>query len=410
MGAASGKPSRLTFVDGLTYESRMVAAVVVLALLAAAPAAAADRPLDSARLGVSERATGASRWRFASKDHMLPVPQIGGSDDPSLHGLRIEISSATAGTISIDVPGGLGSPGWTARQTGLRRSYRYRNPAAPAGPSPVRMLTISEGRGITVDLRLSAGLPSVPVSVRITAGSLRACTRFDATKIFARRPSCFVARTVVPTVPDCSDASLDVRPLVWLFGDSNTGLYCPLVFAQHPEWNVACLGIGGETTVVGMSRLSTALANATIPPHVVLIAEGVNDEVGRGYDYDLGACTDDPSPQPESVNARLTDMAASVRAVGAVPIVSTMLYTCPVLNSGCLALPPDDPDACPGLRCFFDGACALSDLVRATQDPWVDFVIPPDQFADVLHPTLAGRHILADRASAAVTEVLSSLQ
>jgi lysophospholipase L1-like esterase len=198
-------------------------------------------------------------------------------------------------------------------------------------------------------------------------------------------------------------------PTVWLFGDFVTGLYCHEVVTAHPEWKVECLGKDGETTQAGKDRLADALRTAQPRPEVVVIAEGTNDLGVLSLDYDTArrACRGDPAAAAAGAMETLRTMVASVRAVGATPILATTLYRCPVVSPGtCLELPPDDPTACPGLRCFYDGACELTALVRGAGEAWADFAIPTSEFADALRPKPSGSHLIAGRAAAAVQAAL----
>jgi lysophospholipase L1-like esterase len=159
-----------------------------------------------------------------------------------------------------------------------------------------------------------------------------------------------------------------------------------------------------------MDRLASALRSAHPRPDVVLIEEGVNDVAVLGVNYDTArrACQGDSAATVAAAMLNLRTMVAAVRAIGATPILATTLYRCPVKSDGtCMALPPNDPKECPGLRCFYDGACELTALVRAGGEPWADYAIPGHQFADLLHPKPSGSRLLAERAAAAIQTLLT---
>ncbi|HEV7735555.1 MAG TPA: SGNH/GDSL hydrolase family protein [Candidatus Binatia bacterium] len=201
------------------------------------------------------------------------------------------------------------------------------------------------------------------------------------------------------------------RPVVWLFGDSITALYCPLVRQAHPEWDVHCSGRPGEVTRDGMVRLEETFSASTVAPDVVLIEEAVNDcVVGAGsFDVSDGVLTCDlPNPfLPAGAASNLQTMADTARAHGATPLLATPLYICPVPSGDtCLSLPPDAPDACPLLRCLFDDACQVTSLLMGGPTPVVDFALTAAFFFDLLHPNAAGRSVLASRAAEAIATAL----
>lgn len=223
--------------------------------------------------------------------------------------------------------------------------------------------------------------------------------------------SCVPVTTTTSTTS--TTTSTIPRPNVWIFGNSIAQLICPPLTADHPEWNVVCVGVGGEQTTTGLPRLTGLLSTAEPPPTVVVIEEGINDAAAASFDYTVTAgtltCNATAPSWIDTVFANLQGMRDAVRERGGVPIVATLLYSCPVPSPGdtCLALPPDDPGACPNLRCFFDDACGISAGIVAGTDPWADFVLPSgDYFSDLLHPNANGKALLAVRAADAIAASL----
>jgi lysophospholipase L1-like esterase len=213
--------------------------------------------------------------------------------------------------------------------------------------------------------------------------------------------------TTTSTVP--TTTTLDTRPVVWLFGDSNIGFVCPIVRDEHPEWNVSCRGVSGESTTNGLLRLQTALADATVAPTVVLVFEGVNDALywSDRYDTSSGTLVCDMGAATMA-GTNLQAMADAVRERGGTPLLTTTMYNCPVIGVPCMNAPVDDPTFCPNLRCLFDGACLVSQLVKDGPTPWVSFVLVQGQFMDLLHPNAAGSAVLAQRAADAIAAALGS--
>jgi hypothetical protein len=206
----------------------------------------------------------------------------------------------------------------------------------------------------------------------------------------------------------------DLRPAVWLFGDSITALYCPVLQQEQPEWNVVCLGVPGETTTQGLLRLQNELETFQPGPAVVVVEQGTADCLAADTEYygsAGGAIVCDPSTPdaPADVIGRLETMAELVRSSGAVSFVATTLYTCPVaFVSSCMAIPIDDPGSCPQFGCFVEEACSVGALVRAGSDPWIDFSLPWTELPDYVHPSVLGRELLAGRVATAIAAALST--
>lgn len=121
------------------------------------------------------------------------------------------IEVVTPGAIAqLPVPAGFG---WNAGSG----TYRYANRLAPAGPSPVRTLTLRQGRVLKVnakDLSLSLAAPLGSVGIRVTMGSTRTCAFFGGASIVSDQSGSFVARNAaVGGLTDCSDYSLGLAPV-----------------------------------------------------------------------------------------------------------------------------------------------------------------------------------------------------
>jgi hypothetical protein len=191
-----------------------VRAVGILAVLAPwlllDPARAADRPIDGVKL-VLKRTASAETLVFVSRDPDTLFPAMGSADDPRTGtpgGMSIDLFSAGEGAAGSTVPSGLG---WSAAP-GPPARYRFRNGDAPAGPSPVRLVLLKEGRVLKVAAR-TVGLPMLApqetVGIRVTTGTLRSCARFDAASVRKDVPGKFIAKGALAAVlADCSDASL----------------------------------------------------------------------------------------------------------------------------------------------------------------------------------------------------------
>ncbi len=168
------------------------------------------RANDAARL-VLRRRKGKEKLVFVSKDPSFLFPAIGSTDDPgtgSPGGALLELASlAEPAGAALAVPPGLGKPGSQSKDANTDL-HKYVNPDAPLGPSPVKSLTLKEGKGIKVIARavgLALTEPQRAVGVRLTTGSLRNCVVFDAATIRHDEPDRFDAKAKIRSVPDCTE-------------------------------------------------------------------------------------------------------------------------------------------------------------------------------------------------------------
>ncbi len=197
--------------------NRTLGLAVLLAALVVdvAVATAADKPISGQKLQLRKSSSGKEKLVFLTKDPGFLFPAIASADDPASGtpgGLTIELFSQNdPATPSLAIPPGLGTPGWKVVD-GSVDSYKYTNKSAPAGPSPVKVAILKQGKMIKV-IAAETGLaivgPQARVAIRITAGSQRSCAVFGAGTIKRDLAGNFLAvRAPAPAVPDCSNASL----------------------------------------------------------------------------------------------------------------------------------------------------------------------------------------------------------
>jgi hypothetical protein len=193
-------------------------AVGVASCLLASPVQALDQPVDAVKLVLKRSAGGSQSLVFVSRDPDVLFPAVGSGDDPatgSPGGALLDLFSATEGSAALAVPPGEGTPGWTVAAGGVPR-FRFRNPDAPAGVSPVRVVVLKQGRVLRVVAKttgLPLAVPQLAVGIRITTGTLRTCALFGGTTIQKDVAGKFVAKgALAATLTDCSDASLTVVP------------------------------------------------------------------------------------------------------------------------------------------------------------------------------------------------------
>jgi len=214
---------------------RYVLAAIVLLHGVAGSAAATDHPVAGRRL-VLKRTAGHEKLVLELNDPTVPVPAAGNADDPTTAGLQLDLLGGNSlATATLSAPSGTG---WSAK-TGITTRYRYTNPAAPAGPSPIRLVNLRDGRGLKIVAR-QVGLPlTAPegrIAVRITMGGTRICAAFDDGSVRKDAAGMFLAKdAAVPAGSTCSDGDL--------------GVPC----ASSPSCEGACAGDGqcGGTFALG---------------------------------------------------------------------------------------------------------------------------------------------------------------
>ena len=144
--------------------------------------------------------------KLKMKDSAVPVWPAGSYRDPSVLGLSVEVFNPDASVTQLDVPDGLGDPGWSVGGDNQNPRYRYRNTMAPAGPSSAGNVRVATGK-LLVDLKGGATLPDASdtrVGIRITIGNVSLCALMQTNSPNDR---VFKAKQTVP-ISDCSDASL----------------------------------------------------------------------------------------------------------------------------------------------------------------------------------------------------------
>jgi len=191
------------------------AVAAILVLSSASVADALDQPLAGSKLTIRRSASGKEKMVLVLKDQSALFPAIGGIDDPSRDfapELVIELFAANdPSRAAFVVPSGRAQPGWSVK-FGKRDRYRFTNKQAPEGISDVRMVLMKEGGTLRIVAKrtgLALAAPLGPVGVRVTMGTLRNCTFFDASTIRKDRAGTFIARhaSAAPLV-DCATIAL----------------------------------------------------------------------------------------------------------------------------------------------------------------------------------------------------------
>jgi hypothetical protein len=208
---------------------RSLSAAFVISLSVCTAAQAVDRPIDGQRLVLKKVGAG-TKLTFVSRDPAFLFPAIGGADDPATVGATVELFSQSEGQASLDMPAGVGNPGWNAA-SGSPSSHRFRNGDAPGGISAVRVAVLREGKVLKIVAK-DAGLPLAgvqgAVGIRITTGTLRSCARFAGSAIRRDLPGIFVgSNSNLGDLSSCSDGVMSGQPECGEFGYPFCGGTCP---------------------------------------------------------------------------------------------------------------------------------------------------------------------------------------
>jgi hypothetical protein len=143
-------------------------------LLLAAPAAAVDHPLIGAKLVIKATSTPSKAVYVAKEPQPIPVPTPGGSDDPRLVGASFKLFEVHGEAVVFSLP----AAGWTANAA--ETVFKFINPEAPGGLSPVRVAVI-KGTVVKVKTRdAGLALPSgcLSAAVEVQAGDSKWCSTF----------------------------------------------------------------------------------------------------------------------------------------------------------------------------------------------------------------------------------------
>jgi hypothetical protein len=139
---------------------------------------------------------------------------------------RVDSSEATLELYSPGVPDvalALPASGWSGGG-----SFKFRNPQAPDGISPVRTATVIPGKSIKLTAArtgFTLAAPLTGVGIRLVSGVAAACTTFPPSAVVKNTPSEFAAKG--PTVvPDDCDRERVRRGIP--NGDLNPGVPNPL--------------------------------------------------------------------------------------------------------------------------------------------------------------------------------------
>src|SRR5262245_41092863 len=175
-------------------------------------AAALDVPIDAALLRLSDTASGTSIL-FLSRDPDVPFPAPGSGEDPSTQSghLSVDLFTSDSSPDHVDLPTGLGTPGWRFVDAKIDR-WVFANRNAPDALSSLGLAMIQEARVLKLAgfiPGLSLGGPIGASVVRIQNGANRVCAAFLPGDVRRDEPARFVARhAAAASLDDCSDPAI----------------------------------------------------------------------------------------------------------------------------------------------------------------------------------------------------------
>ncbi|MFN8546033.1 MAG: hypothetical protein U0807_17780 [Candidatus Binatia bacterium] len=229
-----------------------LSAVACMIVAFSTAAHAVDRPIAGHQLLLKRSRSGKEKLLFVSKDPGFLFPAIGSpTDDPitgSPGGAQLDLI-AVSGTARafLSLPNVAGKPGWTAKP-GTVDQYKFVNPLAPAGISPIKTAVLKEGKLLKIVAAvtgLDLASPLGGVAVRFVTGTLRSCAFFEPETVVKDEPGLFVARySAASALADCD---LDLGAATLARPDDPvvfTGAVVPTLVGVPPSDVVAFRRIG----------------------------------------------------------------------------------------------------------------------------------------------------------------------
>lgn len=202
--------------------SIVAALSVVLCAASAASAVAADHPVSGKQLMLRDR-NGKGSLTLTLKDTAIPVPSLGTTDDPSLHGLTVTLfSRASEQQATFQAAPG----GWRTKVTPTAVTYTYADRAATGGA--LSGVSLRTRAALKIRAR-SAGLdldgPQGAIAVRVEYGSVRVCALFDYPAVTKDTAGYFSARNADAVgLANCDDDTLARVPCA---ESASCGGVCP---------------------------------------------------------------------------------------------------------------------------------------------------------------------------------------
>jgi hypothetical protein len=205
---------------------------VALIAWSAAPSAAVDQLVPGRRLLLSVSASGNQRLLFSGLGAGITAPSSP-ADDPTLTGASLEVRAASGEFDTFSMPAG----NWSKNAAGT--VFRFKNPAAPGGPSEVRLAFLKNGMVKVTARSLGSITLNEPSQTRfgivLNSGTTRYCAVFGGT-VTRDQPNTFSARNapppascpspVVPTTTTLATTSTTVTPTTSTTSTTIISLLC----------------------------------------------------------------------------------------------------------------------------------------------------------------------------------------
>jgi len=187
------------------------------------------------------------------------------------------------------VPSSDESAGWMVTPS----RYRYRNPLAPGGASPVRAFVIRDGArkelDITVETTTTAPGTEGGFGMRLTMGTTRVCARFTGADVVRDQPGMFVAKADDASIVECTDIAVHPGPRCG-DGSCDPGESCGRCFSDcGPCPEPPSPPLLPLTVDVSTFDAFLASADCSALPSGVAIPDPTTGSCGIGFDPVLSA-------------------------------------------------------------------------------------------------------------------------
>jgi len=251
------------------------------------PSAAVDYPLPGKSLAM--KAKGSKQMTgFVSKTVLPVLPD----PDPTVSGGKLRIVNPTSGESSVvDLP----ASGWSKNHAG--NVFKFKNPSAPGGSSPVKVALVKQKKGITLAAKTTGITLDEPtqgnVGLVLAFGKVHYCALFGG-KVVKDAPGKFIAKKApapgsCPGMPVCGDGILDDGE------DCETNADCP---AQKTCLQCVCVGAGDPQVSLLWSDTNDLDLHIIDPNGEEIFYGNRSSTTGGTLDHDANAACNNPTTNP----------------------------------------------------------------------------------------------------------------
>jgi hypothetical protein len=167
------------------------------------PGSDEDKPVSGIKMLLKRTDDGVEKGVFITRDRLkIGNLTLTALSDPRIHGATLELFSAAEGTATFPME----AAGWTATPKGVLKYASLSGPIRKAVIKPLKGITVK-----TNDTGFPLAGPQGTVSVRVTVGNVRYCSRFGPTTIVRDEADRFSAKgALAAALLGCSDTAMGV--------------------------------------------------------------------------------------------------------------------------------------------------------------------------------------------------------